>query len=96
MIREPQGRANIFSNNGQNGLLGSSSTWENSEEAGYDSVSDFDTIIFLLTQHEIIGREITYDLEIFCPMVSVKQEYFASLIEWVFGICFVLSAVGLF
>ena len=43
MIREPQGRANIFSNNGQNGLLGSISTWENLEEAG-----DVDILIFSL------------------------------------------------
>ena len=48
MIREPQGRANIFSNNGQNGLLGSISTWENLEEAGDDSVCDVDILIFSL------------------------------------------------
>ena len=48
MIREPQGSANIFSNNGQNGLLGSILTWENSEEAGDNSVSDVDILIFSL------------------------------------------------
>ena len=48
MIREPQGSANIFSNNDQNGLLGSISTWENSEEAGDDSVCDVDILIFSL------------------------------------------------
>ena len=48
MIREPQGSANIFSNNGQIGLLGSISTWENLEEAGDNSVCDVDILTFSL------------------------------------------------
>ena len=56
----------FFGNNGQDGLIGSRSTWENLEEAGDDSVSDIDIIIFSLpTEHEIIGREIRYAMEIF-------------------------------
>jgi len=36
------------------------------DEAGDDSVSDIDIIIFSLpTEHEIIGREIRYAMEIF-------------------------------
>ena len=63
------------------------------DEAGDDSVSDVDLIIFSLpTQHEIIGREIRYAIEIFALNQALSQEYFASLIEREFGICFVSSA----
>ena len=66
IVREPRRNANIFGNNGPDGLFGSSSTWYNLDEAGDDSVSDIDIIIFSLpTQHEITGREIRYAMEIF-------------------------------
>jgi len=60
------------------------------DEAGDDSVSDVDLIIFSLpTQHEIIGREIRYAIEIFALNQALSQEYFAYLIEREFGICLV-------
>jgi len=50
------------------------------DEAGDDIVSDIDPIILSLpTQHQIIGREIRYAMEIF--KLNLRQEYFASLIS---------------
>jgi len=44
MIREPLRNPNIFGSNGQDSLLGSILTWENSDKIGDDSVSVVDTI----------------------------------------------------
>ena len=46
------------------GLLGSNSTWENTEVDGDDSGSVFEIIIiYLPTHHEIIGSKICYAME---------------------------------
>jgi len=46
IVREPQRNASIFGNSGRDGLLGKNSTRKILNEAGEDSVSDVDTIIF--------------------------------------------------